>query len=165
MPVLFEGFPRLIDRTALKPGRWFMAAPQKTPLLCFSTDVALEEKPLVMTFGLTKPEQVEFAACVLSDITGPITSVEDELVFSPSDAADKLQLHAPARRPFPNGALLRLRNGDLGVGFVTKISRGVTVISLASGQRSEGFDLVFERWSLSIRRGQAHTPVGHFRAL
>lgn len=164
MAVFFEGFPRVLDRSALKPGRWFLASIQRAPLLCFSTDVEIDEKPVVLTFRVAKPEQVEFAPYFLEEITGPITTVEDDLVFSPGDGSGKLQLAAPTKRTFPSGALLRLRNGDLGIGFMTRISRGVTVISLGSGLRSEGFDLVFDRWSLSLRRAGEHASIGRFTA-
>jgi len=164
MAVYFEGFPRVLDPSALKPGRWFMAASQRAPLLCFSTDVELDGKRVVLTFKFGKAELVEFTPCYLDEITGPLTTVEDDLVFTPGESPDRVQLAAPARRAFPSGALLRLRNGDLGVGFVTRISRGVTVISLATGLRGEGFDLVFDRWSLSLRRGAAHASLGHFKA-
>lgn len=164
MAVYFEGFPRVLDRSALKPGRWFMAAIQRAPLLCFSTDVELDGKPVVLTFRFGKQDHMEFAPSYLEEIEGVLTTVEDDLVFSPGESAEKLQLAAPSRRIFPSGALLRLSNGDLGMGFVTRISRGVIVISLTTGLRSEGFDLVFDRWSLSLRRGQAHAALGHFRA-
>ena len=164
MAVFFEGFPRVLDRSALKPGRWFLASVQRAPLLCFSTDADIEGKPIILSFRVSKPEQIEFAPYFLEEITGLITTVEDDVVFSPGDGAGRLQLPAPARRTFPSGALLRLRNGDLGIGFMTRISRGVTVISLGSGLRSEGFDLVFDRWSLSLRRAGEHAALGRFAA-
>ena len=85
MAVFFEGFPRVLDRSALKPGRWFLASVQRAPLLCFSTDAEIEEKPIVLTFRIGKPEQIEFAPYFLDEITGLITTVEDDLVFGPGD--------------------------------------------------------------------------------
>jgi hypothetical protein len=116
MAILFEGFPRVLDRTALKPGRWFLASAQRSPIVCFSTEILQDEKPIVFTFRVTKPDVLEFAPCFLEEIPGALTTVEDDLVFSPGDAAaGKLQLASPARRALPSGALLRLRNGDLGL--------------------------------------------------
>jgi hypothetical protein len=164
MAVFFEGFPRVLDRSALKPGRWFLASLQRSALLCFSTDVEMDDKPVVLTFRTAKPEQIEFSPYFLDELTGQFTTVEDDLIFSPGESPEKLQLASPSKRSFPSGALLRLRNGDLGVGFMTRISRGVTVISLSSGAKTDGFDLVFDRWSLSLRRGGTQTMIGHFRA-
>ena len=39
MAVLFLGFPRVLARQALRPGRWFQAAVGKSPLLGLVTDV------------------------------------------------------------------------------------------------------------------------------
>ena len=164
MAVFFEGFPRVLERSALKPGRWFMASMERTPLLCFSTDAELDDRPIVLSFRLAKPEKIEFTPTFLGEITGLLTTVEDDIVFRPGDGAGRLELAAPTKRPFPSGALLRLRNGDLGIGFMTRISRGVTVISLSTGLRSEGFDLVFDRWSLSLRRAGEQASIGRFSA-
>lgn len=164
MAVFFEGFPRVLDRSSLKPGRWFLASIDRAPLLCFSTDAEIDGKAVVLSFRLAKPGQIEFAPHFLDDITGIITTVEDDIVFSPGDGSGKLQLAAPTKRAFPSGALLRLRNGDLGIGFMTRISRGVTVISLSTGSQCEGFDLVFDRWSLSLRRAGEHAALGRFNA-
>jgi hypothetical protein len=37
------------------------------------------------------------------------------------------------------------------------------MVSLSTGQRAEAFDLVFERWSLSLRRGGVETLIGAFK--
>ncbi len=85
------------------------------------------------------------------------------MVFTPGLAKETPQLAAPQRRPFRSGALLRLRNGDLGVGFATPPRATLVVVSLATGHRSEGYDLVFDRWSLFLRKAGAELLVGHFR--
>ena len=61
MPVQFEGFPRIVDREAMKPGRWFVAAEGARPLICFSTEEGGEAgERLVLTFGTTRPETLDF---------------------------------------------------------------------------------------------------------
>ena len=70
---------------------------------------------------------------------------------------------AATKRPFPNGALLRLSNGDMGMGFAETLGGDLMIISLASGMRVVGFDLIFDRWSLSLRRGPTVALVGHFK--
>ena len=166
MSVLFEGFPRILDRAALKPGRWFMAASNRGPLLCFYTDATVEQGEVVLTFRTGKIDQLEFTPALMKDIVGAVTTVEDDLVFSPStDAIQKLRLLAPTRRPFPSGALLRLRGGDIGIGFGERLGGELMIISLSSGLRTDGYELVFERWSLSLRRGGVESLVGHFIGL
>ena len=54
---------------------------------------------------------------------------------------------------------------DLGIGFATHTGGQLMVISLATGHRADGFDLVFDRWSLSIRRGSVERLVGSFRPI
>ena len=39
------------------------------------------------------------------------------------------------------------------------------MISLATGGRVEGFDLVFDRWSLYLRRGASERLIGSFRPI
>ncbi|HEY1751972.1 MAG TPA: hypothetical protein VGG29_11955 [Caulobacteraceae bacterium] len=164
MPVTFEGFPRIVERAALKPGRWFVAAEGARPLICFSTDEGEGEERLVLTFGTTRPETLDFAPAPLKSLTGPLATLEHELVFAPGLAGQSPQLTAPLRRPFRPGALLRMRNGDLGLGFASAAG-GLMAVSLASGLRAEGYDLVFDRWTLSLRRGEAELLVGAFRPL
>ncbi|MFI4976410.1 MAG: hypothetical protein ACHP84_17890 [Caulobacterales bacterium] len=166
MPVTFEGFPRLIDRAALRPGRWFVAAEGVRPLVCFSTDEGGEgDERLVLTFGSTRPEAIDFAIAPLKAILGPISTLEHELVFAPGLAKETPQLAAPQRRPFRSGALLRLRNGDLGVGFASQPDGALVIVSLATGHRAEGYDLVFDRWTLFLRRSGTELLVGHFRPI
>src|SRR5580692_1732287 len=153
MPVYFEGFPRIVERAALKPGRWFVAAEGARPLICFSTDEGGEaDERLVLTFGTTRPETLDFAATPLKSLTGPLATLEHEVVFAPGLAGHSPQLTAPLRRPFRPGALLRLKNGDLGLGFAGA-NAALTAVSLSTGLKGEGYDLVFDRWTLSLRRG------------
>ena len=166
MPVSFEGFPRLIDRAALRPGRWFLAADGARPLVCFATDEGGEgEERLVLTFSSPRPEAIDFATTPLKGLSGPLATLEHEVVFTPGLGAQTQKLTAPSRRPFRPGALLRLRSGDLGVGFAAQPSGELVVVSFSTGQRAEGYDLVFDRWSFFRRRGAAELLVGHFRPL
>jgi hypothetical protein len=165
MSILFEGFPRILDRSALKPGRWFMAASNKGPLLCLCTDAEIEQGEIVLTFRTGHMDQLEFTPALKKEIGNPVTTIEDDIVFSPGEGAEKLRLLAPTRRPFPSGALLRLRNGEVGIGFGERLGGELMIISLASGLRTDGYELVYERWSLSLRRGTAESLVGHFKGL
>lgn len=164
MPVTFEGFPRVVEREALKPGRWFVAAEGARPLICFSTDEGEGEDRLVLTFSSARPEVLEFTAVALKTLASPLSTLEHEVVFAPGLAGHSPQLIAPVRRPFRPGTLLRMRNGDLGLGFAGGAGQLVAV-SLASGFRTEGYDLVFDRWTLSLRRGDHELLVGAFRPL
>ncbi len=66
MAVNFEGFPRLVDRAALRPGRWFVAAEGVRPIICFSTDEGGEDdERLMLTFSCTRPETIDFATSPL----------------------------------------------------------------------------------------------------
>ncbi|HWA62490.1 MAG TPA: hypothetical protein VG939_14000 [Caulobacteraceae bacterium] len=163
-PIVFEGFPRVLERADLRPGRWFVAAEDGRPVLCLVTDVEEGEDLVTLTFSNSRVEQIDFAPIPLSKIPGPYATVEDEILFTPGLAEPAPLLTAPIRRPFRGGTLLRLRNGDIGVGFATRSHELVTV-SLASGHRAEGHDLVFDRWTLSLRRGDRTALVGHFKPL
>jgi len=163
MPVHFTAFPRILTAKALKPGRWFMAASSHGAQLCMLTAVG-EENGLVLMFGLGRTDTVEFKTTRLSAIHGPVTTVEDDVVFAPGEGADKLRLLAASKKPFPSGALLRLANGDMGVGFAEKLNGDLLIVSLTSGAPCDGFDLVFDRWSLSLRRGDHQALVGYFTA-
>lgn len=165
MTVLFEGFPRTLERTALRPGRWFVAAEGLRPILCFATDVSDGEDTLALTFGAPHVETVEVVPTPVGTLGGPFATVEDEIVFAPGLIEGAPTLIAPSRRTFRSGSLLRLRSGDLGIGFVTSRNGEMVIVSLGTGQRAEGFDLVFERWSLSLRRGGAETLIGYFKPL
>jgi hypothetical protein len=163
MSVHFEGFPRVLNARALKPGRWFMAPSPHGPSLCLLTEILIDEKALVLTFSTGKIDTVEFRTTRLEAIAGPLTTLEDDIIFAPGEGGENLRLMAPGKRPFPSGALLRLSNGDMGVGFAESPGGELLIISLASGQRAEAFDLIFDRWSLSLRRGDVHALVGHFK--
>ena len=92
------------------------------------------------------------------------TTVEDEVVFAPGiNGEQRPLLIAPSRRSFRSGSLLRLLSGDLGVGFSPRPGAPLVIVSLTTGERAEGFDLVFERWSLALRRGDKETLLGHFK--
>jgi hypothetical protein len=163
MPVSFEGFPRLLEPRALKPGRWFMATSAQGPVLCLMTDVEIDEKAVVLTFGLGKVDAIDVRPATLKSLSGPYTSVEDDLVFAPGEGAEKLRLVSPGRKPLPSGSLLRLGNGDMGIGFAEKLNGVFLIVSLASGQKVESYELVFDRWSLSLRRSGVTALVGQFR--
>jgi len=164
MPVSFEGFPRVIDREAMKPGRWFVAADGARPLICFSTEEGEGGERMVLSFGTTRPETLDFAPATLQSLVGPLATLEHEVVFAPGLAGHSPQLTAPLRRPFRPGALLRLKSGDLGLGFAGP-GGGLTAVSLLSGLRSEGYDLVFDRWTLSLRRGASELLIGAYRPI
>ena len=164
MPVTFEGFPRVVDRVALKPGRWFVAAEGARPLICFSTDEGEGPERVVVTFGATRPEVLDCAPTRLKALTGPLATLEHELVFAPGLAGHAPQLAAPLRRAVRPGALMRLRNGDLGISFAPE-GGGVITVSLSTGFRADGADLVFERWTLSLRRGSRELLIGAFRPI
>jgi len=166
MAVSFEGFPRIVDREALRPGRWFVAAESVRPLICFSTELGGEDgERLVLTFGTTRPEALDFAPAPLKSLAGPLGTLEHELVFVPGLSGQSPQLIAPIRRAFRPGALLRLRNGDLGIGFAGEHAGELVVVSLVTGHRAEGYDLVFDRWSLFLRRGGNELLIGSFRPI
>jgi hypothetical protein len=164
MPVFFEGFPRIVDREALKPGRWFVAAEGARPLICFSTDEGEGGERIVLTFGTTRPETLDCAPALLKNLSGPLATLEHELVFAPGLAGQSPQLTAPIRRTFRAGSLLRLRNGDLGLAFAAD-GGSLVPISLSTGMRAEGIDLVFDRWTLSLRRGAHELLIGAFRPI
>jgi hypothetical protein len=164
MAVLFLGFPRVLARQALRPGRWFQANMGKHPLLGLVTDVGEGEDALVVAFQPARVDQLDFSSPRLREISGATATIEDDLVFSPGEALEKPHLMAPTKRSFFAGSLVRLKNGDLGVGFAAgEGGKELMLVSLNSGMRCEGFDLVFERWSLSLQRGEAAEMVGRFR--
>ena len=127
------------------------------------TGVGGEQFSLVLMFGLSKIDSLEFKTARLPSLTGPFSTVEDEMVFAPGEGAEKLRLQAASKKPFPSGSLLRLTNGDMGVGFAEKLNGELLIISLSSGLECEGFDLVFDRWSLTVRRANHEALIGHFR--
>lgn len=163
MAVSFEGFPRTLQRSALRPGRWFVAADGARPMLCFATEVEDAGQRLALVFHVPSVEQVEVSSVPISVLLDPFATVEDEVVFAPGQTEGLPMLVRPLRRTFRNGTLLRLTSGDLGIGVVPKGSGEMVAVSLTSGIRCEGFDLVFERWSLSLRRGGAETRIGYHK--
>lgn len=165
MGVMFEGFPRTLERTALRPGRWFVAAEGLRPVLCLATDMEFKEDILALTFDATQVETIRLDAVGLKEMAGPFGSIEDDVVFAAGFAEGRPNLVAPTRRPVRHGCLVRLRNGDLGIGCGLPEGGAVAVVSLTSGLRSEGYELIFERWSLSLRRGDAESLIGHHKPI
>ena len=163
MAVSFEGFPRTLQRSALRPGRWFVAAEGARPLLCLATEVEDLGERLAVVFNLAVADHVEVAPVPISVLLEPFATVEDEVVFAPGQTEGLPMLVPPLRRTFRHGALLRLSSGDLGIGIAPRVSGEMVAVSITTGLRSEGFDLVFERWSLSLRRGGAETRLGYYK--
>lgn len=165
MTVSFEGFPRTLERSALRPGRWFVAGEGLKALVCLATDVEDGPDFVALAFSPTGVEQLELTVTTLGALPGPFGTIEDEIVFAPGAGDGRPLLAAPVKRAFRSGSLLRLRNGDLGVGFAASAGGHLVMVSLSNGQRAEAFDLVFERWSLSLRRGGVETLIGAFKPL
>jgi hypothetical protein len=166
MPVSFEGFPRTLNRSALRPGRWFVTGDGLRPLLCFGTELPDPADAMALTFSAPRPEAVEVQATLIAKMTGPFATVEDEVVFAPGLGVDQRPLLVtPSRRAFRPGSLLRLTSGDLGIGFEARPGGPLLIVSLTTGERVESFDLVFERWSLALRRGGRETVLGYFKPL
>jgi len=163
MAVSFEGFPRTLQRSALRPGRWFTAADGARALLCFSTDLAEGDSTLALVFTAPGVEMVDVVPIPLAVLHEPFATIEDEIVFAPGQSEGAPMLIAPRHRTVRNGCLLRLASGDLGVAVVARGSGELRAVSLSTGQRSHGFELVFERWSLSLRRNGAETLMGCFK--
>jgi hypothetical protein len=163
MPVLFEGFPRAVPASALKPGRWVVAADGLRPLLCFVTDLTEGDEPMAVAFDTPAVETVSVAAVPVSALGELLGTVEDEVVFTPGLLAGSPILVAPARRALRNGVLVRLVSGDLGIVLHPRRSPEPAVVSLTTGERADGVDLVFERWSASLRRGGVATLLGQFK--
>jgi hypothetical protein len=139
MPVSFEGFPRTLQRSALRPGRWFVAADGARPILCLATEVGDAGERLALVFTVPSPEHIEVVPVPISALLEPFATVEDEVVFAPGQTE------------------------GLAIGVVPRSSGEMVAVSLTSGLRNEGFDLVFDRWSLALRRAGAETRVGFFK--
>lgn len=163
MAVMFEGFPRTLQRSALRPGRWFVAAEGPRPILCLATDVVDGGEALAVAFTLPEAEQIEVVPIPVSVLLEPFGTIEDDVVFSPGQTEGLPMLVAPQRRAFRHGALLRLSSGDLGIGLVTRVSEAAVAVSLTSGAASEGFELAFDRWALALRRGGNETRIGYHK--
>jgi hypothetical protein len=117
MAVRFEGFARVVDRSALRPGRWIGAAIGHTAALCFATAIGEGAARVLLTFRPSRVEEIQFAPLGLSEITGALTSIEDDIVFSAGAGSQPVQLLVASHRAIASGALLRLSNGDLGIGY------------------------------------------------
>ncbi|WP_309643348.1 hypothetical protein [Phenylobacterium sp.] len=163
MSVSFEGFPRTLQRGALRAGRWFVAADGLQALLCFATDILDADERIAVVFGTPGLDKIEVVTVPISALREPFGTVEDEVVFAPGQTEGLPMLVAPLRRTVRHGALLRLASGDLGVGLVPKISGKLMIVSLTSGQQADRYDLVFDRWSLALRRRDAETRLGYFK--
>lgn len=163
MAVSFEGFPRTLQRSALRPGRWFVAADGARPILCLATEVEDRGERLAVAFNVPSAEHVEVSPVAISALFEPFATVEDEVVFAPGQTEGLPMLVPPLRRAFRNGALLRLSSGDLGIGVVPKASGEMVAVSLTTGLQGKGFELVFERWSLSLRRAGIETRIGYHK--
>lgn len=163
MPVRFEGFARIVQKSALRPGRWVATSLGQSTLLCFVTESGEGARRLILTFRSARVEDLQFAPRELADLPGPFVSVEDEIVFSAGAGAHPVQLIAPTKRPIVSGSLLRLVNGDLGIGFAGPNLGELKLISLVSGEEVSSFELVFDYWTLSLRRGAVESLVGKFK--
>lgn len=163
MTVRFEGFAKVIDRGAVRPGRWIASSIGQAPALCFATGVGSGAGRTMLTFRAARVEEINFAPMTLAEITGQLVSVEDDVVFSAGAGSQPIQLMAASRRPIVSGSLLRLSNGDLGVGYAGSDIGDLKLISLVSGEEAAGFDLVFDHWTLTLRRGAAEALIGRFR--
>jgi hypothetical protein len=140
-----------------------MATGGRGALLCLMTAIGEGAAATVLGFRPANVDSLDFLPMALAELTGAFTTIEDDLVFTPGEGPQALRLPIPSRRPFLSGSLLRLRNGDVGVGYATRIGGELMLVSLSSGERAEGYELVYERWSLFLRRGRAETLVGSFR--
>lgn len=165
MPTRFEGFPRTLERSSLRPGRWFSASFRRGPTVCFATDVGEGGARTILTFKPARMDELEFAPVPLAEMSGTFATIEDELVLAPGLGPDATRLIAPEKRPFLSGSLLRLANGDMGMGYADGVGGELVLVSLATGERATGFDLVFDRWSMALRRGASEKMVGYFKGL
>ncbi len=161
MAVHFSGFPRALTPRALRPGRWFVPAGPVTQL-CLMTGIGEGPAAATLCFSLGRLDALDFRPRPLSTLSEPFQSVEDDIVFSPGDGA-AVQLFPAHHGPYASGSLLRLSNGDIGIGFAERLHARVVTLSLTTGLPAEGVDLVFERWALMMRRGGVETLLGRFR--
>lgn len=163
MAVSFEGFPRTLQRPALRPGRWFVAADGRRALLCLATDAIDTGEQQAVVFAAADVERMQVVAAPMSLLSEPFGTVEDDVVFAPGQAEGLPMLVAPLHGGFRHGALVRLTNGDLGVTLSMRFSGEKVAISLTTGLQADGFDLVFDRWSLGLRRSGQETRIGYFK--
>ena len=163
MIVAFEGFPRILERSALRPGRWFVAADGLRPILGFTTDIIEAGDTIALTFGAPKVELVDFAHVGLKELAGPFATVEDEIIFAPG-LGEKTMLAALQGEADAQIAVPQPEQRAAGEGPARRGGQAA-IVSFATGERCEGFDLVFERWTLSVRRGAEQSLIGAFRPL
>ena len=110
-----------------------MAAEGARPLICFSTEEGGEAgERLILTFGATRPETLDFATTALKTLTGPLATLEHELVFAPGIAS-----HSHGELDAVEAALLRLKSGDLGLGFAST-GGALTAVSLSAARCRPG---------------------------
>lgn len=163
MAVRFEGFARVVERSTLRPGRWIAASLGHSAALCFVTAIGVGSTRSVLTFRPARVEEITFAVLPLAEIPSTLVSVEDDVVFSAGSGLHTVQLVAPSIKPFASGSLLRLADGDLGIAYGGPRAGELKLVSLSSGEEVQGFELVFDHWSLSLRRGSAETLFGRFK--
>lgn len=159
MALVFEGFPRLLEPSALKPGRWFATSYKLETRVCVMTDAAEDGVPIVLAFGQHKAQHVEFEPVLLKDLTETLLTLDCDIVFAPAGPAGRMALPVPSKRKSPHGALLHLTGGEFGIGIAARGGR-FTAVSLASGHIAERYDLAFDSWSLTLRRGTLETLMG-----
>jgi hypothetical protein len=159
MALLFEGFPRKLAPASLKPGRWFATSHKYEAKVCVMTDAVDGETPIVLVFGQYRAQHLEFQPVLLKDLTETLLTVDCDIVFAPAGPAGRLALPMPSRRTSPQGALLQLHGGEYGIG-VSGPGGGFTAVSLVSGQVVEAYDLAFDHWSLTLRRGAVEMVLG-----
>ncbi len=70
MPTRFEGFPRTLERSSLRPGRWFSASFRRGPTLCFATDVGEGGARTILTFKPSRVDELEFMPTPLAEMSG-----------------------------------------------------------------------------------------------
>ncbi len=133
--------------------------------MCFTTDVGEGARRTILTFKPARVDELEFAPVPLAEMSGTFATIEDELVLAPGLGPEAARLIAPEKRPFLSGSLLRLSNGDMGMGYADAAGGELVLVSLSTGERAQGFDLVFDRWSMSLRRGASERMVGFFKGL
>lgn len=159
MALVFEGFPRLLEPSSLKPGRWFATSFKGETRVCVMTDAAEDRIPIALAFGQHRAQHIEFEPVLLRDFTETLLTLDCDIVFAPAGPAGRLPLPLPSKRKAPHGALLHLAGGEFGIGVAGRGGR-FTAVSLTSGHIAERFDLAFDHWSLTLRRGALETVMG-----
>jgi hypothetical protein len=161
MALLFEGFPRKLAPASLKPGRWFATSHKYEAKVCVMTDASDGDNPIVLAFGQYRAQHLDFTPVLLKDLTETLLTIDCDIVFAPAGPAGRLALPLPSRRTSPHGALLQLSGGEFGIG-VGGPGGGFTAVSLVSGQVAPAYDLAFDHWSLTLRRGAMEMTLGAY---